>query len=80
MINLPQIEQLLALAQQLEIAAEDLPEETLEYDENTEDYVIRPPVVTSRELRAIDRVQDLAGRLSDMLHETKVATVMAIEP
>jgi hypothetical protein len=75
--NLQQIENLIEIARQLELVADLLPEETLEWNEEKEDYEVNRAPLTDYELAAVGEVQDLVGQLFDMLFETKVAMVGA---
>ena len=69
------IDELVELLRQLEMASEQLPEASFEWNEEKEDYefVRAPP--TTKELVAVDEVRDLVDELFRIVRETRVALI-----
>ena len=77
MTDVKQLDELMEIARRIEIAAEQLPEEELQWDDEKEkfDTCRLPP--SDRELAAVDEIRDLADELSRVVWEARVALVGA---
>ena len=69
------IDELVELLRQLEMASEQLPEASFEWNEEKEDYEFVRVPPTTKELVAVDEVRDLVDELFRIVRETRVALI-----
>ena len=77
MIDVKQLDELIEIARQIEITAEQLPEEELQWSEQKEKFETCRLPPSNDELAAVKEVQDLVEQLCGILWEARVAMIGA---
>ncbi len=77
MIDVKQLDELIEISRQIEIAAKQLPEEELQWNEEKEKFETCRLPPSDDELTAVEEVRDLVEQLCGILWEARVAMVGA---